>query len=61
MAASGLPPEAVLPDIYYRCHPSRVNRTVVCMWCSNVYHKSDFNRKLESGKNVKYVECISVL
>ena len=50
MAENGLPPEAVPPDINYRCHPNKVNSTVICILCNNVYHKSDFSRILEKKK-----------
>lgn len=55
--ADGLPPEAIPPDKNYRCHPELVNKTVFCVLCDNVYHKSDFNRK----KNVRYVTQVIVI
>ena len=45
MAGGWLPPEAIPPDIVFRCHPEKKNTTVFCAICDNVYHKSDFNRK----------------
>ena len=60
MAAEGRPQQAIPPDIYYRCHPNKLNSTIVCVVCSNSYHKSDFNRKLEGGK-ARYVDSALVL
>ena len=57
MSGGGLPPEAIPPDIVFRCHPEKKNTTVFCAICDNVYHKSDFNRK----KNVKYVSNVMVI
>ena len=63
MAENGLLPEAVPPDINYRCHPNKVNSMVICILCNNVYHKSDFFRILE--KKNKYCkmrnQCISTV
>ena len=33
MAAEGLPPEAIPPDIYYKCHSKQINSTVFCVFC----------------------------
>ena len=56
MAESRLPPEAVRPDLNYRCHPNKVNSTVICILCDNVHHKSDFLRTLERKPNTaKYI------
>ena len=56
MAEKGLPPEAVPTDINYRCHPNKVNSTVICILCDNVYHKNDFLRILERKPNTaKYI------
>ena len=62
MAENGLPPEAVPPDINYRCHPNKVNSTVICILCDNVYHKSDFLRILERKPNTaKYIINVLVV
>ena len=45
MASGGLPPEAIPPDIYFKCHPNKKNSTVVCILRESVFHKSDFNKK----------------
>lgn len=57
MAAGGIPPEEVPPDIYYACHPKTVNSTVVCILCDRVFHKSEFNRI----KEAKYVTNVLVI
>ena len=62
MAENGLPPEAVPLDINYRCHPNKMNSTVICILCNNVYHKSDFLRILERKPNTaKYITNVLVV
>ena len=62
MAENGLPPEAVAPDINYRCHPNKVNSTVISILYDNVYHKSDFLRILEKETNIaRYVTNVLVV
>ena len=57
MAQVGLPPEAIPPDINFKCHPKQINTTVFCILCDSVFHKSDFNRK----KGVNYVTSVQVI
>ena len=59
MVENGLPSEAVPPDINYRCRPNKVNSTVICIFCNNVYHISNFFRILEKKTNIaRYVTTI---
>ena len=46
MAESELPPEAIPPDINYKCHPKVINLTVFCVLWENVLHKNKFNQKI---------------
>lgn len=55
--AEGLPPEAIPPDINYRGHPDKINKTVFCVLCDSVFYKSDFNRK----KFAKYISPVMVI
>lgn len=57
MADGGQLPEAIPPDIYYKCHPKQVNSTVICIICESVFHKCDFNKK----ENVHYVTKVLVI
>ena len=62
IAEKGLSPEAVAPDIYYRCHPNKMNSKVICILCDNVYHKSHFYRMLEKKTNIaRYVTNVLVV
>ena len=32
----------------YKCHPNIPVKTVVCVYCEDTYHVSDFNNKLKN-------------
>lgn len=48
------PPE--LPDLnFYKCHPNKEVKTVICVICESAYHRSDFNKTRDPhyvGKNL---------
>lgn len=53
----GLPPEAIPPDIAFKCHNKQKCGTVVCVLCDEAFHKSDFNKK----KGGRYLSGVSVI
>ena len=46
------------PDIIYKCHPREAVRCVICVVCSNVYHKNEYVRNdIQNYVDGLYIIC----
>ena len=49
----------VPPDVYLNCHNKEVIKIVICVVCSERYHKEELNKKLKDG--AKYITSTLVI